>query len=130
MTAWQQGDKSTAISSCVQAHWTGWPLFAPDSVLSLSEDQFKALSNADRRARSGEIISQLDVLKKLAAAVAQAGRDAASKGDTAQARKCFTSLKRCGMALDQPDCLRLRIVQLLGQALDKMADTELARVGQ
>jgi hypothetical protein len=130
MTAWQQGDKSTAISSFVQADWSTGPLFAANSTLSLSEDQFKALSNADRQTKSGEMMSQLEVFKKLAAAVAQAGRDAASKGDTAQARKYFTSLKRCGMALDQPGCLRLRMLQLVGEALEKMADAELAKAGQ
>ena len=130
MTAWQQGDKSTAISCFVQANWSTLPLFAPDSTLSLSEEEFQALSNTDRQARSREMMSQLDVFKKLAAAVAQAGRDAASKGDAAQARKYFTSLKRCGMALDQPGCLRLRLLQLVGQALGKMADAELAKVGQ
>ena len=128
MTAWQQGDKATAISSFVETEWSSGPLFAANSTLSLSEDQFKALSNADRQAQSGEMMSQLDSLKKLAAAVAQAGRDAASKGDTIQARKYFTSLKQCGTALDNAD--RLRMVQLVGQALKKMADAELAKVGQ
>jgi hypothetical protein len=128
MTAWQQGDKATAISCFVETDWSSGPLFAPNSTLSLSEDQFKALSNADRQAQSGEMMSQLNSLKKLAAAVAQAGRDAASKGDTAQARKYFNSLKQCGTALDNAD--RLRVVQLVGQALKKMADAELAKVGQ
>jgi major membrane immunogen (membrane-anchored lipoprotein) len=128
MTAWQQGDKAAAISAFVETEWSSGPLFAADSTLSLTEDQYKALSNADRQAKSGEMMPQLDSLKKLAAAVAQAGRDAASKGDTAQARKYFTSLKQCGTALDNAD--RLRMVQLVGQALKKMADAELARVGQ
>ena len=71
------------------------------------------------RRSPAEMMSQLDSVKKLAAAVAQAGRDAASKGDTAQARKYFTSLKQCGTALDSPDCLSL--VQLVGKAFKKMA---------
>ena len=101
-------------------------MFASDSTLSLSEGQFVALSNAERQSKSGEMMSQLASLKQLARAVAQAGRDAASKGDTAQARKHFTSLKQCGTALDSPDCLR--IVQLVGQALKKMGDAELANI--
>ena len=74
------------------------------------------------RAESTAVTSELDSFKKLAAAVAQAGRDAASKGDTAQARKYFTSLKECGTALDSPECLSM--VQLVGKAFKKMADTE------
>jgi hypothetical protein len=128
LTAWQQGDKATAIGSFLAADWSARPLFAVGSTMSLSEDQFKALSNADRQAKSGEMAAQLDSFKQLAAAVAQAGRDAVSKGDAAQARKCFTSLKQCGTALDSPDCLRL--VQLVGQSLKKRADAELAQIGQ
>ena len=96
--------------------------------MSLTEDQFKALSDAERQAKSGEMFSQLDSVKKLAAAVAQAGRDADSKGDTALARKHFTSLKQCGTALDSPDCLSL--VQLVGKGFKKTADTELAKIPQ
>ncbi len=128
MTAWQQGDKSTAVTRFVETDWSARPLFASNSTLSLTEDQFKALSDAGRQARSGEMMKQLDSLKQLAAAVAQAGREAASKGDSAQARKYYTSLKQCGTALSGQDCLS--IVQLVGKALNKMADTELAKIPQ
>jgi major membrane immunogen (membrane-anchored lipoprotein) len=119
MRAWQQGDKSTAISSFLETDWSARPLFASGSTLSLSEGQFKALSNNDRQAKSSEMESQLHSLKELAAAVAQTGRDAASKGDAAQARKCVTSLKQCGTALDSPDSLL--IVQLVGKADEEEA---------
>ncbi|MGD0744442.1 MAG: hypothetical protein ABSA45_04725 [Verrucomicrobiota bacterium] len=128
LTAWQQGDKAAAVGSYVAANWSARPLFAAGSPLSLNDSQFKALSDAHRQAKSGELTAQLDSFKQLAAAVAQAGRDAASKGDTAQARMCFTSLKQCGTALDSPDCLI--IVRLVGQGLKKRADTELAKLGQ
>ena len=128
LTAWERGDHSTAIRSFLEADWSARPLFAPDSALSLSEDRFKALSNAERQAKSDEMLPQISSLKQLAAAVAQAGRDAASKGDAAQARKYFTSLKQSGTALDSPD--RLLLVQLVGKAFKKMADAELAKVGR
>jgi predicted small lipoprotein YifL len=128
LTAWQQGDKASAVSSFLAADWSARPLFAADSPLSLSESQFKALSDAGREAKSKDMFSQLDSLKQLARAVVQAGHDATSKGDTAQARKCFTSLKQCGKALESPDCLLL--VQLIGKAFVKMSDTEFAKIGQ
>ena len=103
-------------------------MFAAGSVLSLSEDQFKALPAADRQAKSTEMTAQLALLKQLAAAVTQAGQDAASKGDAAQARKYFTSLKQCGTALASPECLSL--VQLVGQGFIKKVDTELSKIGQ
>ena len=128
MTAWQEGDRSKALGSFIEADWSTRQLFAPGSALSLSEDQFKSLSADDRQAKSADMISQLDSFKRLSAAVAQAGREAAGSGDTAQARKYFTSLKQCGTALDSPDCLRL--VQLVGQGFKKRADTELAKIAQ
>jgi hypothetical protein len=70
---------------------------------------------------------QISALKQLAAAGGQEGRDAASKGDAAQARKCFTSLKQCGTAFDSPD--RLLLVQFVGKDFKKLADNELAKVG-
>ena len=105
------------------------PCLPPSSyVLSLTEDQYKALSNSEREARSREITSQISSLKQLAQAVMQAGRDAAAKGDTAQARKYFTSLQDFGAAVGGSDSML--IVQLVGKAIQKMGDTELAKVQQ
>ena len=128
MTAWQQGDQATAVAKFVGADWSSHPLFAPDSALSLSEARFNAFSDAENKVRSAELISQLDSLKQLARAVIQTGDDALAKGDTAQARKCFTSLEQCGAALNTPN--RGRLVQLVGQAFQKRAKGELAKIGQ
>ncbi len=128
LAAWQQGDKATAVSSFLAADWSARPLFPTGSSLSLSEAQFRALSDSDREAKSRDMMSQIASLKQLAQAVVQAGNDAASKGDAAQARKYFTSVKQCGTALKGPDCMLL--VQLVGKAFEKMSDTELAKIGQ
>ena len=74
------------------------------------------------------MMAQIASLKQLAQAVVQAGHDAASKGDTTQARNCFTAVRQCGMALEGPDCMQL--VQLVGKAFEKMADSELAKIAQ
>ena len=129
MAAWQQGDKSAAVSKFLETDWSGRPLFAPGSALSLTKAEFNSLSVTDRQSKdSREMVPQLDSFKQLSAAVIQAGRDAVAKGDVTQARKCFTSLKQFGRALDSPDYTR--IVQLVGQAFGKMADKELAKIGQ
>ena len=124
MTAWQQGDKTGAVSSFVETDWSGRPLFPSDSTLSLTEDQFKALSNW--QSKKSEMMPQVESLKQLAATVAQAGRDAAAKGDAAQARKHFAALKECGAALDTSDSLAL--VRLIGQGMKKRADTEMSKL--
>ena len=128
LTVWKQGDKSAAVSRFLETDWSARPLFTPGSTMSLSEDQFKALPLADSDTKSRAMMPELRALKELAAAVAQAGRDAAAKKNSAQARKHFTSLEQCGEALESSDTLL--IVKLVGKGLKKMADTELAKLGQ
>jgi hypothetical protein len=128
MTDWQQGNNITAVTKFVATDWSSRPLFATNSALSLNEDQFNAFSDAENQTKSAKLLSQLDSLKQLARAVIQTGDDAADKGDTAQARKCFTSLEQCGAALNTTNSSRF--VQLVGQAFQKRAKSELAKIGQ
>ena len=128
MIAWQQGDKSMAVSRFVEANWSARPLFAPGSTLSLSEGQFMLLPSSERNLKANDAIKQVGDLKQLAQAVVQAGRDAAEKKDSAQARKYFTSVKQCGEALDGPDSLLL--VGQIGKFMKRTAGEELAKLGQ
>ena len=119
---------SVAVTKFLETDWSARPIFPPGSVLNWSEDQFNALSDAENNVKSTELISQLASLKEVARAVAQAGEDAAAKGDTAQARKCFTALEQCGAAMNTTNSGHL--VQLVGQAFQKRAMSELAKIGQ
>ncbi len=126
VTLWQQGDRAKAVSQFVETDWKVWPLFAADSVLSFSEAQFGGLPASDLEAKSREMFAQTGTLKQLAAAVAQAGTDAAARNDGTQASKYFNALKECGRALDNPASLKL--LRLVGQAIEKRADTELSKL--
>ena len=128
LTAWEEGNQAAAVISFVEADWSARPLFAPGSVLNLSEEQFRGLSPGDRQAKSSELVARLDSFKRLVAAVAQAGRDVASKGDVAQARKCFKALDQCGTALDKPE--RTDLVRIVGRACKRIGSKELAQVRQ
>jgi hypothetical protein len=131
LTALQQGDTSTAVSSFLAVDWSAHPLFEADSPLSRSDDQMHALgahSEADYHAESGALETQLLNLKALAGAVRDAGYDAISKGDTAQAQKDFTALKHFGTALANPDYTL--IVQLVGRGYEKEAAAAFAKIGQ
>jgi hypothetical protein len=123
-TAWQEGDKPTAVSRFVQFDWTARPLFATGSVLGLSETQFRANPQANQQ----ELMTKVPILKGIAAAVAAAGRDAAAKKDIAGAKKYFTSLQQCGEALSGPDFTLL--VQQIGKFVKGTGDEELAKLGQ
>jgi hypothetical protein len=126
--AWQQADKATAISRFVQVDWTARPLFAPNSVLGLSETQFQAIPNSSRQAKQQELLSQVPILKQIGVAVLTAGKDAAAKKDFASAKKYFTSLQQCGEVLSGPDFTAL--VQQIGKFIKKMADEESAKLSQ
>jgi hypothetical protein len=126
LTAWQRGDKAAALANFLSADWNMRPLFPGHSPLSLTEDQFRGLSRAQQDTKSQEILTQISSLKQLAQAVAEAGREAASKGDLTHARKSFTSMKQFGAALTDPTCLQ--VVQLVGKAIEKSSDSELAKL--
>jgi hypothetical protein len=126
ISTWEQGDVAGAVKRFLQTDWTARPLFPAESPLSLSEDQFRALSTAERETVSAQVIKQLDTFKALTRAVAGAAREAAARGDTAQARKCYQALQQCGDALSSPNSML--IVQLVGKALNKMAATEATKL--
>jgi hypothetical protein len=78
LAAWQHGDKTDAVNKFVSADWTARPLFDSNSVLSLTEKQFAQqiapLTAAQQKAKTDEMMARLNLLRQLAAAVAQAGR--------------------------------------------------------
>jgi hypothetical protein len=122
----------------VAADWSVGPLFASDSILSLTETRFRAqmqpiavpgtVITGGIEAKSDPMTKELRAMKQLAAAVAQAGRDAVASNDVALARRYFSSLQRFGTALDSSNSLA--ILRLDGQAIKKKAEVELATVPQ
>jgi hypothetical protein len=127
LTAWQEGNTSKAVNLFLDANWNAGDIFAPGMALGLTDSQFKALAGADLQLKNNELMAQLDLIKHLAAAVAEAGQEAASKSDAARARQCFTSLKQFGTSLDSP--ARMQLVRLVGQMSKKMAASGLAKLG-
>ena len=134
LAAWQQGDRVGAVSNFLTADWSAGPLFAPDSILSLTEAEFRGQAKPVRmpgfvmtggmEAMRVQMTKELATMKQLAAAVAQAGRDAAATNDVASARKHFTSLQRFAAILDTTNSLA--ILRLDAQAIKRKADAELA----
>jgi hypothetical protein len=128
LNAFRQNDSAAAVRLFVATDWSARPLFEPGSTMSLSENQFKSLAEADQRKKSAEATTADAELTRLAQAVVQAGRDAAAGNDLPLARKHFTALKQFGEALDSADTLL--ITKLRGRALKKMADKEMEKSGQ
>ena len=128
LAGWQAGNKAAAIKLFSETDWAKRPLFAAGSTLALSEKQFVALPRDQQTSASTELLQQGKILRELVAAVRQAGLDAAAQRDIAQARNYFAAIQQCGEALDGPEATAL--VNLLGRAFQKLAEAELAKLGQ
>lgn len=126
LAAWQEGDHARAIYLFIEADWSGRPTFPRSMALNLTEDQFGALIATDHELRSRELSAQLDLIKQIVNAVAQAGRDTAAAGKIDAAEKCFTALKEFGAALQSPD--RLQAVQTVGRVSENIGKNELAKI--
>jgi hypothetical protein len=126
LSAWEQGDPAKAVQLFVNTDWGARPLFAPGSPLAMRESDLKSLTPVELRVKGEEWNAQAGTLKQIARAVAEAGREAAAKQDSALARKHFTALKQYGLALSSPDSLA--ILQLVGKSVVKLADAELTRL--
>lgn len=129
LKAMLSGDKATAITVFLGADWSARPLFVAGSPLSRSDDQqheIRARSEADYHASSLAITTELTHLNQLKGLIRDAGSDAISKGDVAQAQKCFTALKQFGTALDRPEYTKM--VQSEGRVSKKEADIGMQKI--
>ena len=121
ISAWTSGDKAGAVTQFLQIDWTKGKPFSTGSVLHYSEAEFAALPPGTRT-KLDEKMGDITALKELCKQVGQQGRDAAAKGDKAEAAKYFNAINQCGERLDRPDCLVL--LQQVGKALKKLAAKE------
>jgi hypothetical protein len=131
LAAWQKGNQAAAVSNFVQADWNSRPLFPVDSRLNMTEEEFRSrvrslFTPESVNAMGTNLFAELEPIKRLAAAVGQAGQKAAAERDYAKARKYFTALQQCGAALDSTNSLAL--LQAVGQGLKSRADLELNKL--
>jgi hypothetical protein len=133
VTVWREGKESEAVTQFLRTDWSARPLFASDSILSLTEAQFQSQVESlptagDVQYKRSQMMTEVDAIKQLAAKVAQAGAEAASTNNLVAARQHFTSLAQCGDALDSSNSVAL--VRLVGQGIKKRAATEMSKLPQ
>lgn len=125
LSVWREGDKAKAIQQFLETDLKSGPLFSSGSALSHRERELPGMSQTERERLLAEVHAQVNELKQLAAAVREKGQAVAST-NPALAWRCFAKLDELGAALDQPESLK--IVQLVGQAIRKMAAAESAKL--
>lgn len=134
IAAFKQGDRAGAVEKFVRVDWTRRPLFPADSLLNLSEEQFKEKILAIRQAaRPGtvplskeeqeladKLMNEIRTLKELVRAVADEAKAAAARGDRSTAQRYYTAIRNCGQALQSQEFTQM--VQLAGKGFVKLAD--------
>ncbi len=115
LALWRQGDKAAAIDQFVKIDWNSKPVLSAKSPLAAKEKDLPAMSAVAREKLMGEVMPLLKDLKELGTAV-KAKANAAQ--DVALRKDYLMAVDKCGMALDEPDALK--IVQLTAKSLRKM----------
>jgi hypothetical protein len=115
---WTGGNQDEAAEAFLKLDFSQARLFSKGSVLSYSETEFAALSEAARGQVAKQMEADLASLKGLCRRVKELGDEARSKGDAAKASQCAQQLKQCGERLDQPNSLA--ILRLIAKAITKL----------
>jgi hypothetical protein len=116
---WSAGNQEAAIEKFLAIDWNDALLFPSGTPLAYAERDLASLSENQLRQDMGEIESIAKALKEMSLRIKQLGEEARAAGNSTEAETCFNSLGKCGTALDQPN--RLKILQLVGKAIKKMA---------
>ena len=127
---WRKGDQSKAISDFLATDWSSRPLFESGSPIDQRENDFAAagsqMNEAERKASLAKISQLLQPLDQVGEAVVKAGLDAFANGNREEARRHFTAVKQCGLALDREDYTTP--VKVLGVKFRGLADTKIAKM--
>lgn len=140
LAAFLQGDRAGAVEKFLLVDWTRRPLFAADSALNLSEQEFKQrvlalwltlrpgpdATGKEEKGPAERLIKEIETLRELIGAVADEAKQAAARGDTTMARRYYAAIRECGQTLQSPEFTLL--VQLVGRKFVKLADEELSKL--
>lgn len=125
MELWSSGDRDTAVQTVVKLCDAG----AKTEQLrpyTMTEAEFVALPIDEQQERKMEIVKDLETLREITRELARRSEAAAAAGDLASAEAHLRVNKRIGEANTGPDVML--IVNLLGEAITKRADSDLAAI--
>jgi len=120
---WNKGSKDAAVKQFLQMHWQDSSVFQGIPVLTMSEQQFAGLPQAQRDSVTQQAQQMSTIIRDIARAVISSGEAAAASGDAAGAKASFESVQQFGQALAAPE--HLLIIQLVGKAVVKLAQEKL-----
>lgn len=120
LTLWESGKNDDAVRQLVLIRWDAPDIFADASALSLSEDRFASLSQAEKTGMQQEVIELVPKLKAIARHALSAGDDARSAGDKEMAVAHYEAVRHFGEALSGSE--RLLVIQQIGKPIAAWAE--------
>ena len=112
---WSSGKQAEAVEHFTALDWSKGLLLSSGDPLGLSDQQIAALPESDRE----QWIKRVANLKALGVHVSHLGTKAEAAGNGEQAEKYAGNVRRCGEALDQPQCCTM--LRQIGKAFKKLA---------
>ena len=130
LASWSKGNKDGAVQQLLSIRWDEPAIFDDVPHLSLSEDQFRALSLSrdERTRRQKEYMELATTFKNLSRHCFSIGDNARASGDGQTAKAHYEAVLHLGQALSGPN--RVSLIQLTGKAIVGAAGEKLAGLNQ
>ena len=126
LASWEAGRKDEAVTQFLSVQWDSPSAFEGMEALTMSEQDFRALSQSEMTQAAKQAMDLTGKLRKLIFYVASDAEKLAASGNTQAAKERLMAVKRHGQALSQPE--RLEIVQMYGEAAAAYADKKLSAI--
>ena len=126
LAAWSSGKRGEAVNQFLQLNWQDPAIFQGVLALAISEQQFAALSQAQREPISQQAQQFSQTARDLARAVIATTDTFLASGNTVGAKSRLEAVQQFGQALAAPE--RLQIIQLVGKAISQLAQEKLSGI--
>jgi len=126
LATWNMGKRGEALNQFLQLNWQDPAVLQGIPILAMSEQQFAALSQAQRDPITQQAQQFSQTARDMARAVIASTDTFVASGNTVGAKARFDAVQQFGQALAAPE--RLQIIQLVGKAITSLAQEKLSGV--
>jgi hypothetical protein len=126
LVAWNMGKRGEAINDFLQLNWQDPAVLQGIPVLSMTEQQFAALSQAQRDQMNQQVQQLSQTFRDIGKAVVASADSFIASKNRAGARARLEAAQQFGQALAAPE--RLAIIQLVGKAIMSLAQEKLSNI--
>lgn len=124
LATWNMGKRGEALNQFLQLNWQDPAVLQGIPVLVMSEQQFAALSQAQRDPITQQAQQFSQTARDMARAVIASTDTFVASGNAIGAKARLDAVQQFGQALAAPE--RLQIIQLVGKAISQLAQEKLS----